>query len=252
MGCNPPWRSSTRRTPAPHAVKHMLGTRVAAVLDDLDKRLHGELTQLDRYVSEQHAAAAHRRLAREQARWDDAVAAAPTAEAQEAALEGGVQELWSLLHLLPDFKRKTLQAQHVVLFAKQMMEEAERRRADAERRKAEAAAARAAVTSGSGAGHEAEVVDLQDGEQQPAGAAGPSSAAAPLTQQQQQQQSALPLQQQQEEPDGGPAAMEVDSAEVAAAAEAEREAVLQAAEDGAAFIPSNGWRGAVPGYCFRE
>ncbi|PRW05825.1 E3 ubiquitin- ligase SHPRH [Chlorella sorokiniana] len=240
-------------------VKHMLGTRVAAVLDDLDKRLHGELTQLDRFVGEQHAAAAHRRLAREQARWDDAVAAAPTAEAQAAALEGGVQELWALLQLLPDFKRKTLQAQHVVLFSQQMMDEAERRRAEAERRKAEAAAAKAAAAS-SGAGQEAEVVDLEGGEQQPAGMAGPSSEAASGPQQQQQLQlergqqpdPSLQQQQQRQQPDaGGTAAMEVDSADAAADAEAQRAAIQQAADDGAAFIPSASWRGALPGFCFK-
>lgn len=47
----------------------MLGSRVASALDDVEKRLHGELTVLDRYVSEQHAAAAHRRLLREQHKW---------------------------------------------------------------------------------------------------------------------------------------------------------------------------------------
>lgn len=223
------------------AVKHMLGTRVAAVLDDLDKRLHGELTQLDRFVNEQHAAAAHRRLAREQARWDDAVAAAPTAASQAAVLEGGVQELWALLQLLPDFKRKTLQAQHVVLFSRQMMEEADRRRAETDRRKAEAAAARAAATGGDAAGEKPEVVDLGESEQQADGAAGPSSAVAAREQQQQQQQQV----------EGGTSAMEVDAAEGAAKAEAERAGVLQAAEDGAAFIPSASWRGAVPGFCFK-
>lgn len=224
--------------PSHPAVKHMLGTRVAAVLDDLDKRLHGELTQLDRFVNEQHAAAAHRRLAREQARWDDAVAAAPTAASLAAVLEGGVQELWGLLQLLPDFKRKTLQAQHVVLFSRQMMEEADRRRAEADRRKAEAAAARAAATGGDAAGEEPEVVDLGESEQQADGAAGPSSAVAAQ-------------QQQQQEVERGTAAMEGDAAEGAAKAEAERAAVLQAAEDGAAFIPSASWRGAVPGFCFK-
>lgn len=37
--------------PQPLPAVHMLGTAVASRLDDYEKRLHGELTVLDRHVS---------------------------------------------------------------------------------------------------------------------------------------------------------------------------------------------------------
>ena len=255
------WLLRCRPPPSPPlAVKHLLGRRVEAALDDLDKRLHGELTQLDRYVGEQHAAAGQRRLARAQAGWDGAAAAAPTADAQAAVLEGGVQELWVLLQLLPDFRRKTLQAQHVVLFSGQLAQEAERRRAEAERRKAEAAAAKAAAAAANGAaggvadGAEGEAaameVDLTGGVQQGPAAEGPDGAAGPSSSQRQQREQ---QQEQQQEPAGsdGAGMAEMGAADAAAAADAERAAILQAAQGGAAFVPSGGWRGAVPGFCFK-
>lgn len=88
-------------------VKHLLGTRVAAVLDDMEKRLHGELTVVDRYVSQQHSEAAHHRLMREQQHWDTA-ASSSAVGSQEAVLEAGVQLLWEVTQELPDFRRKTI------------------------------------------------------------------------------------------------------------------------------------------------
>lgn len=119
-----------QRLPAPSlpkitvsAVKAMLGRRVQAALDDVEKQLHGELTQLDRYVGEQHAAAGCRQLAREQHSWERAQVAAGSGDdgrgsagnrvsaAEAAVVAGGVKVLWDLLKLLPDFRRKTLLAQ---------------------------------------------------------------------------------------------------------------------------------------------
>lgn len=204
----------------------MLGTRVGAALDDVEKRLHGELTQLDRYVSEQHVAAGHRRLQREQHAWDG-----PRGGTQ-AALEAGVQALWELTQLLPDFKRKTLQVQYVVLFSSQMVAEAERKRLEGERRKAEAAAAAKAVgAAAEGAAAEGEVVVLD-------GADGAGAApAAQHQQQQREQQGPQPSQSQQQQ-------------EEHQAAE-ELAAVLDAAQGGAPVVGSERWRGAVPGYAFK-
>lgn len=102
----------------------MLGRRVQAALDDVEKQLHGELTQLDRYVGEQHAAAGCRQLAREQHSWECAQAATGggsnkgaggsnggISAAEAAVVAGGVRALWELLKLLPDFRRKTLLVQ---------------------------------------------------------------------------------------------------------------------------------------------
>lgn len=105
------------------AAQALLGRRVQAALDDVEKQLHGELTQLDRYVGEQHAAAGCRQLVREQHSWERAQVAAggnddaggsasgSVSAADAAVVAGGVRALWELLKLLPDFRRKTLLAQ---------------------------------------------------------------------------------------------------------------------------------------------
>ena len=204
-------------------VKHLLGTRVAAALDDLEKRLHGELTQLDRFVGEHHAEAAHRRLLREQHRWDANAATAAAAGGEQALLSGGVALLWELLHTLPDFRRKTLVVQHVVMFSEHVAQEAERKQQEAERRKQEQAAAKAAASAAgaeAGPAAEVEMVDVDAAGQQ-AGAVPPAADPQQLLRQQEQE----------------------DSEALAA--------LLHAAEGGQAFVGSSGWRGRVPGYVFK-
>jgi hypothetical protein len=221
-------------------VKHLLGTRVAAALEELEKRLHTELTVLDRYVSEQQVAAAHRRLQREQSRWDDAAAAVGgNGDAPQVVLEGGVDVLYELLGALPDFRRKTLLAQHVALFSRQLAYQAGRKREEAERRKKEQAAAKAAAAAagaddgevmGATAMESAEMVDAEERRQQ--------DRLSPQQQQEkaQQQQQA----QQQQEPVQG----QGGSAELAA--------LLQAAESRQQFVASECWRGRVEGYAFKQ
>ena len=148
----------------------------------------------------------------------------------EAVLQAGVQVLWEVTQALPDFRKRTLHAQHVVLFSRQMVAEAERRRTDAERRKAEAEAAKAAGAAGgatAAAAADVEMVDVTGDE-------------APGQQQQQQQPASSPQQQQQEQQQRR---QEEQQAALAA--------VRESAEGGAAFVPAAAWCGALPGYAFK-
>lgn len=241
----------------------MLGTRVASALDDVEKQLHVELTQLDRFTSTQHTGAAYRRLMREQHSWDAAASAGGSGggSGEAAVLAAGVQVLWDVLQLLPDFKRKTLQAQHVLMFTELMAAEAEKRRLEAASRKKEQVAAAAAGAAAHGApGDDAAEVEMlvAEGQQGPpaAGPAAQQQQPEPAQQQPQQQQPPPPppqqaqQQQQQRLRDGSrpqdtqpPPAEAQDSGALAA--------VLEAVEAGQAFAASSCWRGRVAGYCFK-
>ena len=219
----------------------MLGTRVASALDDVEKQLHVELTQLDRFSSTQNTGAAYRRLMREQHHWDAAASGGTGSgkSGEAAVLAAGVQVLWDVLQLLPDFKRKTLQAQHVLLFTELMAAEAEKRRLEAASKKKDQAAATAgAVAHGAPGDDAAEVEMLQaDGQQ------GPSSAGPASQQQQQQQQAQQPVDGSRQPDTQPPPAEAQDSGALAA--------ILAAAEAGQAFAASSCWRGRVAGYCFK-
>ena len=230
----------------------MLGVRVSAALDDVEKQLHGELTQLDRFVGEQHTAAAYRRLAREQHGWDAAAAGGGAAgsshvdsssagggsaagSAEAAVVERGVALLWDILKLLPDFRRKTLQAQHVSLFARQLAAEGERKSAEAAKRRAEAAAQRAAAGGG-----EAEVVEVaEEGDAVGAGAQQEQQEQQEQGQEATRQQSPAPAQQQQQQQEGG------------AAAGPELAGVLGAVEAHHEFTAAGRWLGRIKGYVFK-
>jgi hypothetical protein len=199
------------------------------VLSHLCLQLHGELTQLDRQVSEHHAAAAHRRLVREQARWDHALrsaAAAAAAGGELAVLQQGVAVMWEVLGCLPDFRRKTLMAQHAVMFSEQMAEQAARKQQEAERR--QQAAADADMSEADPGGQTAEALStIQAAASDAAGQPGHAiSLPADLQ----------PSEEQEQRDDGG-------SADLAA--------LLQAAEERQPFISSAAWAGPLPGYAFK-
>ena len=221
----------------------MLGTRVASALDDVEKQLHVELTQLDRFTSTQNTGAAYRRLMREQHGWDAADSGGGGGGGGEAAaLAAGVQVLWDVLQLLPDFRRKTLQAQHVALFEHLIAAEAEKRRLEAASRKKEQAAAAAAAAAANRAagdgGAEVEMLEA-DGQQGP-DAAGP---AAPHHQQQPQQQ--------RTQPGGGSSQQDAQPPPAEAQGSDTLATVLEAVGAGQAFAGSSCWWGRVAGYCFK-
>lgn len=211
------------------------GTRVAAVLEEAEKQLHSELTVLDRFVSEQRCAAAHRRLLREQQRWDAAEASGGGLE----VLENGVAAVWEVMHALPEFRRKTLVAQHVDLFGRQVVDEAERKHREASRRREQAALAKAAAAAAAGltdaeADDDDEKALLQpEAEQQRQGLQGQQ--AGPGHQQ--------GVQHAAEQGSRQPSEGSESSAVLAA--------ILRATEGGQAFVCSGGWCGRVPGYAFK-